>query len=143
MIAVAKAGIEDGHPLIGGSLIVDPNGKIVAESSTETDEILVRACDLDLCTFGKETIFDFARHRRIEHYGLITERTGAELPPNELMFLDFTALLPQQRYKLLTATVVPRPIALVSTVSLRASSTPRLSVSSMSFRKIPRLPFSD
>ncbi|WP_434055161.1 MAG: N-carbamoyl-D-amino-acid hydrolase [Roseibium sp.] len=81
VIAVAKAGIEDGHPLIGGSLIVDPNGKIVAESSTETDEILVHACDLDLCTFGKETIFDFARHRRIEHYGLITERTGAELPP--------------------------------------------------------------
>ncbi|WP_420334338.1 flavin reductase family protein [Roseibium sp.] len=33
------------------------------------------------------------------------------------MFLDFSALLPQQRYKLLTATVVPRPIALVSTIS--------------------------
>ncbi|MEM7567449.1 MAG: N-carbamoyl-D-amino-acid hydrolase, partial [Pseudomonadota bacterium] len=26
--------------------------------------------------FGKSTIFDFARHRRIEHYGLITETTG-------------------------------------------------------------------
>ncbi len=81
VIAVAKAGVEDGHPLIGGSLIVDPNGKIVAESATEDDEILVHACDLDLCNFGKETIFDFARHRRIEHYGLITQRTGAELPP--------------------------------------------------------------
>ncbi|MEO1111733.1 MAG: N-carbamoyl-D-amino-acid hydrolase [Pseudomonadota bacterium] len=81
VIAVAKAGVEDGHPLIGGSLIVDPNGKIVAESTTEDDEILVHACDLDLCTFGKETIFDFARHRRIEHYGLITQRTGAEQPP--------------------------------------------------------------
>ena len=81
VIAVAKAGMEDGHPLIGGSLIVDPNGKIVAESETEDDEMLVHACDLDLCSFGKETIFDFARHRRIEHYGLITQRTGAELPP--------------------------------------------------------------
>lgn len=81
VIAVAKAGVEDGHPLIGGSLIVDPNGKIVAESKTEDDEILVHACDLDLCNFGKETIFDFARHRRIEHYGLITERTGTILPP--------------------------------------------------------------
>lgn len=81
VIAVAKAGVEDGHPLIGGSLIVDPNGKIVAESTTEDDEMLVHACNLDLCNFGKETIFDFARHRRIEHYGLITERTGAELPP--------------------------------------------------------------
>lgn len=81
VIAVAKAGVEDGHPLIGGSLIVDPNGKIIAESTTEDDEMLVHACNLDLCNFGKETIFDFARHRRIEHYGLITERTGAELPP--------------------------------------------------------------
>nr|WP_319384970.1 N-carbamoyl-D-amino-acid hydrolase [uncultured Roseibium sp.] len=81
VIAVAKAGVEDGHPLIGGSLIVDPNGKIVAESKTEDDEILVHPCDLDLCNFGKETIFDFARHRRIEHYGLITGRTGVELPP--------------------------------------------------------------
>ncbi|MBD8875553.1 N-carbamoyl-D-amino-acid hydrolase [Roseibium polysiphoniae] len=81
VIAVAKAGDEDGFPLIGGSLIVDPNGKIMAESKTLGDEILVHSCDLDLCTFGKETIFDFARHRRIEHYGLITERTGAEVPP--------------------------------------------------------------
>lgn len=81
VVAVAKAGIEDGHPLIGGSLIVDPNGKIVAESKTEEDEILVHACDLDMCTFGKETIFDFARHRRIEHYGLITKTTGMQLPP--------------------------------------------------------------
>ncbi len=80
VVAVAKAGVEDGHPLIGGSLIVDPNGKIVAETTSEDDEMIVYACDLDACTFGKSTIFDFARHRRIEHYGLITERTGAELP---------------------------------------------------------------
>jgi flavin reductase (DIM6/NTAB) family NADH-FMN oxidoreductase RutF len=31
------------------------------------------------------------------------------------VFLDFEQLEPQQRYKLITATVVPRPIALVST----------------------------
>ncbi len=80
VIAVAKAGVEDGHPLIGGSLIVDPNGKIMAETKGEEDEMIVHACDLDACTFGKTTIFDFARHRRIEHYGLITGRTGAEPP---------------------------------------------------------------
>lgn len=33
------------------------------------------------------------------------------------MFLDFEALQPRERYKLLTAAVVPRPIALVSTLS--------------------------
>jgi len=80
VVAVAKAGDEDGHPLIGGTVIVDPNGKIVAECTTEEDEMIVHACDLDMCNFGKSTIFDFARHRRIEHYGLITERTGAERP---------------------------------------------------------------
>ncbi len=80
VVAVAKAGVEDGHPLIGGSLIIDPNGKIMAETKTEADEMIVVPCDLDACTFGKSTIFDFKRHRRIEHYGLITERTGAEPP---------------------------------------------------------------
>lgn len=80
VVAVAKAGVEDGHPLIGGSLIIDPNGKIVAETNTEEDEMILHACDLDACNFGKSTIFDFKRHRRIEHYGLITERTGAEPP---------------------------------------------------------------
>ena len=81
VVAVAKAGVEDGFPLIGGSLIVDPDGEIVIEASTEEDELLVHPCDLDATVFGKKTIFDFARHRRIEHYGLITSRTGAVPPP--------------------------------------------------------------
>jgi predicted amidohydrolase len=67
--------------MIGGSLIVDPNGEIVAEAKTEGDELLVHACDLDETAFGKSTIFDFARHRRIEHYGIITSQTGAVPPP--------------------------------------------------------------
>ena len=66
--------------MIGGSLIIDPNGKIMAETATENDEMIIQACDLDACNFGKSTVFDFKRHRRIEHYGLITERTGAEPP---------------------------------------------------------------
>ena len=80
VVAVAKAGVEDGHPLFGCSVIVDPDGTIVAETASEADELIVHACDLDATRFGKETIFDFARHRRIEHYGLITTRTGARSP---------------------------------------------------------------
>lgn len=68
--------------MIGGSLIVVPNGEIVAEAATEGDELLMYACDLDETAFGKSTVFDFARHRRIEHYGLITSQTGA-VPPAE------------------------------------------------------------
>ncbi len=80
VVAIAKAGVEDGHGLIGGSVIVNPTGEIVAEATTEDDELIVHACNLDDCSFGKQTIFDFARHRRIEHYGLITGQTGVVGP---------------------------------------------------------------
>jgi len=80
-VAVAKCGAEDGHPMIAGSLIVNPDGEIVAETTAEGDELIVADCDLDATIFGKETIFDFKRHRRIEHYGRITTQTGVVLPP--------------------------------------------------------------
>jgi N-carbamoyl-D-amino-acid hydrolase len=80
VVAVAKAGNEDGHHLMGGTLIADPEGRIVAELEGEADGLLVHDCDLDATRFGKETIFDFKRHRRTEHYGLITSRVGAEPP---------------------------------------------------------------
>jgi predicted amidohydrolase len=80
VVAVAKAGVEDGFALFGASLIVNPDGEIVAESRSEDDEVIVYPCDLDATSFGKETIFDFKRHRRIEHYGRITAQTGVELP---------------------------------------------------------------
>lgn len=81
-VAVAKAGVEDGHELMGGSCIVSPQGEIVALASTVEDELIVADCDLDLCQFGKSTIFNFAAHRRPEHYRIITDQTGAT-PPAE------------------------------------------------------------
>lgn len=80
VVAVAKAGTEDGNHLMGGTIIVDPDGHIVGELDHEGDGVLVRDIDLDATRFGKETIFDFARHRRVEHYGRITAQTGVELP---------------------------------------------------------------
>jgi predicted amidohydrolase len=81
VVAVAKAGVEDGHALIGGTCIVNPDGEIVAQAAGEDDELVVHACDLDATAFGKRTVFDFARHRRIEHYGPIASQTGVVLPP--------------------------------------------------------------
>ena len=81
VVAVAKCGSEDGHPLIAGSVIVNPDGEIVIEARTEEDELIVADCDLEATIFGKETIFDFKSHRRIEHYGRISSQTGIILPP--------------------------------------------------------------
>jgi predicted amidohydrolase len=67
--------------MIAGSIIVNPEGEIVAEAKTEDDELIVHDCDLDATLFGKQTIFDFSRHRRIEHYGRITSQTGIIPPP--------------------------------------------------------------
>jgi N-carbamoyl-D-amino-acid hydrolase len=79
-IAVAKAGNEDGSGLIGGSCIVDPNGRIVAEAQTLSDEIIVADLDLDICRQGKDKMFNFAAHRRPEQYTAITERAGVIEP---------------------------------------------------------------
>ena len=79
-VAVAKAGDEDGSGLIGGSCIVDPNGRIVAEAKTLADEIIVADIDLDACRQGKEKMFNFAAHRRPGWYGPITGQVGAMLP---------------------------------------------------------------
>ncbi len=79
-VATAKAGNEDGSGLIGGSCIVDPNGVIVAQAATLADEVVVADCDLDLCRQGKEKMFNFAAHRRPEHYRAITERAGVIEP---------------------------------------------------------------
>jgi predicted amidohydrolase len=79
-IAVAKAGSEDGSGLIGGSCIVDPNGRIVGEAQTLADEIIVADLDLDLCRQGKDKMFNFAAHRRPQQYAAITERAGVVEP---------------------------------------------------------------
>jgi len=81
ILAAAKAGKEDGFGLIGGSCVIAPTGEIVTQAVTEADEVLIATCDLDFGTYIKQTIFNFEKHRRVEHYKLITERTGAIPPP--------------------------------------------------------------
>ena len=55
---------------------------LVALGVCEGDEVITYTCDLDLGDYIKNTIFNFEKHRRIEHYGLITERTGL-VPPKD------------------------------------------------------------
>ena len=67
--------------MIGQSSIIAPSGETVAMSATLGDELIVARCDLDLGRSYRDTVFNFARHRQPQHYGLITERAGAVPPP--------------------------------------------------------------
>lgn len=83
VVAAAKCGMEDGVHMMGGSAIVAPTGEIAAQAKTEADELIAHDCDLDLGRYIKETVFNFAQHRRVEHYGLIVERVGMVPPPED------------------------------------------------------------
>jgi predicted amidohydrolase len=78
--AAGKCGSEDGFHMIGGSAIVSPTGEIVAQAQTEADELVFANIDLSVGETFREHVFNFAKHRRPEHYRLIVERTGAGAP---------------------------------------------------------------
>jgi predicted amidohydrolase len=79
-VATAKAGIEDGCELFGHSIIVNPQGEIVAMATSWDDELITADCNLAMCTLGRTTIFAFDKHRRPETYTRITEQVGAVAP---------------------------------------------------------------
>lgn len=70
-ISVAKAGLEEGCDLIGGSLIVAPTGELLARASTLSDEVICATIDLDRCAEIRSNVFDFAQHRQPSEYGAI------------------------------------------------------------------------
>lgn len=76
VVGAAKAGLEEGVEMMAGSVIVSPHGEIRAEAQTSGDEIVHALCDLDETLVGKRNEFNFAAHRRPEHYGLITDTAG-------------------------------------------------------------------
>ncbi|OZI72592.1 N-carbamoyl-D-amino-acid hydrolase [Bordetella genomosp. 2] len=78
--AAAKAGVEEGSPMIGGSCIVAPAGEIMVRAFSEDDEVINYMCDLSVSGHYRANIFNFAAHRRPEHYRPIVERTGAGAP---------------------------------------------------------------
>ena len=80
-VATAKAGVEDGCELFGHSIIVNPQGEIMAQATSWDDELITADCDLGMCALGRTTIFAFDQHRRPEAYGRITGQVGATAPP--------------------------------------------------------------
>lgn len=73
VVGVAKAGAEEGSNLLAGSCIVAPSGEIIAMASTAGDEVFVAKCDLDICQYNRKAMFNFAEHRQVQHYKIITD----------------------------------------------------------------------
>ena len=71
-VAVAKAGLEEGSDLIGGSMIAAPTGEIIARAATTGDEVITAEVDLDRCAEIRANVFNFALHREPADYAPIT-----------------------------------------------------------------------
>ena len=81
VVGVAKGGIEEEVDSLAQSVIIAPSGQIIAQAVTTADEVISATIDLDFCDTYKKTLFNFDYYRMPEHYGLVTERTGA-IPPS-------------------------------------------------------------
>ena len=73
VVGVAKGGVEEGVASLADSQILAPSGEVLARAAGDGDEVVVATCDLDWCRRYRETVFDFARYRRPELYGLLAE----------------------------------------------------------------------
>lgn len=80
VVGTAKAGLEEGVDMMAGSCIVAPTGEIVALATTNGDEVIVHRADMERGRYIRDTIFNFADHRRIEHYGIIAGQTAPVAP---------------------------------------------------------------
>jgi predicted amidohydrolase len=77
VVGVAKAGVEDGVHLIGGSCVVDPHGQVIAHASTEDDELVSARVDLDQVDAARER-WNFYGRRHPEHYGVLVEPVSVD-----------------------------------------------------------------
>ena len=77
-------GEDDDEVRTGNAMILDPYGRILAESTAIEDDLVVADLDLDLLPLS--TGRRWIRGRRPELYGILAERRGDELPPLEARF---------------------------------------------------------
>lgn len=77
VVGVAKAGLEDGVELIGGSCIISPLGVVLAKAATTGDELVAARIDLDQITLARQR-WNFFGRRHPEHYGAIVESVREE-----------------------------------------------------------------
>jgi predicted amidohydrolase len=72
VVGVAKAGVEDGVELIGGSCIISPLGQVLARAATTGDELVVATIDLDQIVPVRKR-WNFLGRRQPQHYGRVLQ----------------------------------------------------------------------
>ncbi len=70
VVGIAKAGVEDGVELIGGSAVINPLGQIVARAAGTGDELATARIDLDDMTPVRRR-WNFLGRRQPQHYGVL------------------------------------------------------------------------
>ena len=79
VVGVAKAGVEDGVELIGGSAIISPLGQVLAKAATSGDELVSARIDLDQIV-PVRTRWNFLGRRQPQHYGLVLQPVTEKEP---------------------------------------------------------------
>lgn len=77
-------GVDDDEIRTGNAMILDPYGRVLAESRRAAEDLVV--ADLDLTLLKQATGRRWRRSRRPELYARLCERTGDERPTRELKF---------------------------------------------------------
>src|SRR6266850_4287818 len=67
VVGVAKAGVEDGVELIGGSCIIDPLGQVLARAATTGDELVQARIDLEQIAPVRKR-WNFLGRRQPQHF---------------------------------------------------------------------------
>jgi predicted amidohydrolase len=79
VVGVAKAGIEDGLELIGGSCLIDPLGQVLAKAATTGDELVVARLDLDRAVPVRKR-WNFLGRRQPQHYATLLQPVTEKEP---------------------------------------------------------------
>lgn len=77
-------GQDDDELRTGNAMILDPYGRILAETPVPAEAVVL--ADVDLSLVPMATGRRWIRGRRPELYGILTERTGQELNPRQVRF---------------------------------------------------------
>ena len=84
LIFANGVGVDDDEIRTGNAMILDPYGRILAETSEAADAMVV--ADLDASLLAHATGREWMAARQPELYGLLTKRTGIERDTHELKF---------------------------------------------------------